>query len=60
MKAHTTILRMPMHEESTHVTPREVSITKEHHVTTSNTTGNNETAPDEGKKGTAKFKQKPC
>ena len=47
-----------MHEESTHVTPREVSITKERHVTTSNTTGNNETAPDEGEKRHCKIQTK--
>lgn len=58
MKAHTTIIRIPIHEESTHVKPREVTITKQHHVRISNTTGNNETASDEGEKRHCKIQMK--
>lgn len=32
MKVQITIVRIPIHEESTYVKPREVSITKQHHV----------------------------
>lgn len=50
MKVQIIIMRIPIHEESAYVKPREVSIIKQHHMNVSNTTWNNETALDGGEK----------
>lgn len=58
MTVQITIMRIPILEEPTYITPREVSITKQHHVRVSNATWNNETAVDGGEKRHCKIQTK--